>query len=566
MITDQSTTELNRFSRTLTQEISNPAAKAMLYGVGLSEADMQKPQIGIASTGYEGNTCNMHLNGLSVYVKQGIQASGLVGLIFNTIGVSDGMTNGNDGMRYSLPSRDLIADSIESVVAAQWYDGVVTVVGCDKNMPGAVMAMARLDRPGIMVYGGTIRSGHYKGQKLDIVSAFEALGKKYAGNISDEDYEGVIKNSIPGAGACGGMYTANTMASSIEAMGLSLPFSSSYPATHEGKQEECKKIGAAMRVLLERNITPADIITRKSLENALTIVMALGGSTNAVLHYLAIARAAGIELTLDEIQAISDRVPFLADLKPSGKYYMEDMLAIGGVPAVMKYLYQNGMLHGDCITVTGKTVAENLADAPDLNFETQQIVRPLSNPIKPTGHIQIMRGNLSPTGSVAKITGKEGLRFDGTAKVCEHEGEVIDALQKGEILPGQVIVIRNAGPKGGPGMSEMLKPTSAIMGAGLGDKVALITDGRFSGGTHGFVVGHVTPEAFDGGPIALVHDGDRITIDATTRQLILHISDEEMAQRKSEWKQPAPRFTKGTLGKYIRNVKSASEGCVTDEA
>ncbi|GAB3029157.1 dihydroxy-acid dehydratase [Spirosoma pulveris] len=566
MITEPHTTELNRFSRTLTQEISNPAAKAMLYGVGLSEEDMQKPQIGIASTGYEGNTCNMHLNGLSVYVKQGIQANGLVGLIFNTIGVSDGMTNGNDGMRYSLPSRDLIADSIESVVAAQWYDAVVTVVGCDKNMPGAVMAMARLDRPGIMVYGGTIRSGHYKGQKLDIVSAFEALGKKYAGNISDEDYEGVIKNSIPGAGACGGMYTANTMASSIEAMGLSLPFSSSYPATHEGKQEECKKIGAAMRILLERNITPADIITRKSLENALTIVMALGGSTNAVLHYLAIARAAGIELTLDEIQAISDRVPFLADLKPSGKYYMEDMLAIGGVPAVMKYLYQNGMLHGDCLTVTGKTVAENLADAPDLNFETQQIVRPLSNPIKATGHIQIMRGNLSPTGSVAKITGKEGLRFDGTAKVCEHEGEVIDALQKGEILPGQVIVIRNAGPKGGPGMSEMLKPTSAIMGAGLGDKVALITDGRFSGGTHGFVVGHVTPEAFDGGPIALVHDGDRITIDATTRELILHISDEEMAQRKSEWKQSAPRFTKGVLGKYIRNVKSASEGCVTDEA
>ncbi|AKD57390.1 dihydroxy-acid dehydratase [Spirosoma radiotolerans] len=566
MITEQLTTELNRFSRTLTQEISNPAAKAMLYGVGLSEDDMQKPQIGIASTGYEGNTCNMHLNGLSVYVKQGIQASGLVGLIFNTIGVSDGMTNGNDGMRYSLPSRDLIADSIESVVAAQWYDGVVTVVGCDKNLPGAVMAMARLDRPSIMVYGGTIRSGHYKGQKLDIVSAFEALGKKYAGNISDEDYEGVIKNSIPGAGACGGMYTANTMASSIEAMGLSLPFSSSYPATHAGKQEECKKIGAAMRLLLERNITPADIITRKSLENALTVVMALGGSTNAVLHFLAIARAAGITLTLDEIQAISDKVPFLADLKPSGKYYMEDMLEIGGVPAVMKYLYQNGMLHGDCLTVTGKTVAENLEEAPDLNFDTQHIVRPLSNPIKPTGHIQILRGNLAPTGSVAKITGKEGLHFDGTAKVCEHESEVIDALQKGEILPGQVVVIRNAGPKGGPGMSEMLKPTSAIMGAGLGDKVALITDGRFSGGTHGFVVGHVTPEAFDGGPIALVHNGDRITIDATTRELTLHISDEEMAQRKSEWQQPAPPFTKGVLGKYIRNVKSASEGCVTDEA
>lgn len=565
MITDQPIVELNRFSRTLTQEISNPAAKAMLYGVGLTDEDMQKPQIGIASTGYEGNTCNMHLNGLSVYVKQGIQANGLVGLIFNTIGVSDGMTNGNDGMRYSLPSRDLIADSIESVVAAQWYDGVVTVVGCDKNMPGAVMAMARLDRPGIMVYGGTIRSGHYKGQKLDIVSAFEALGKKYAGNISDEDYEGVIKNAIPGAGACGGMYTANTMAASIEAMGLSLPFSSSYPATHEGKQEECKKIGAAMRVLLEKNIIPKDIITRKSLENALTIVMALGGSTNAVLHYLAIARAVDIDLTLDEIQAISDRVPFLADLKPSGKYYMEDMLAIGGVPAVMKYLYDEGMIHGDCMTVTGKTIAENLAGMPSLNFETQSIVRPLSNPIKKTGHIQILRGNLAPLGSVAKITGKEGERFEGVAKVCEHEGEVIDALQKGEILPGQVIVIRNSGPKGGPGMSEMLKPTSAIMGAGLGDKVALITDGRFSGGTHGFVVGHITPEAFDGGPIALVKDGDLITLDAIGRQLTLHVSEAELAERRSHWVQPAPPFTKGVLGKYIRNVKSASEGCVTDE-
>lgn len=565
MIVEQATA-LNRFSRTLTQEISNPAAKAMLYGVGLTTDDMQKPQIGIASTGYEGNTCNMHLNGLSVYVKQGIQASGLVGLIFNTIGVSDGMTNGNDGMRYSLPSRDLIADSIESVVMAQWYDGVVTVVGCDKNMPGAVMAMARIDRPGIMVYGGTIRSGHYKGQKLDIVSAFEALGKKYANNISDEDYEGVIRNSIPGAGACGGMYTANTMAASIEAMGLSLPFSSSYPATHEGKQEECKKIGAAMRILLERNITPADIITQKSLENALTVVMALGGSTNAVLHYLAIARSARLELSLDDIQAISDRVPFLADLKPSGKYYMEDMLAIGGVPAVMKYLHQQGMIHGDCLTVTGKTVAENLIDVPELNFETQSIVRPVTNPIKPTGHIQILRGNLAPTGSVAKITGKEGLRFEGVAKVCEHEGEVIEALQKGEILPGQVIVIRNSGPKGGPGMSEMLKPTSAIMGAGLGDKVALITDGRFSGGTHGFVVGHVTPEAFDGGPIAFVKDGDLITLDAVGRELTLHVSDEELAERRAQWTQPAPPFTRGVLGKYIRSVKSASEGCVTDEA
>ena len=565
MLTQTPTNQLNRYSQTLTQQMDNPAAKAMLYGVGLTSEDMQKPQIGIASTGYEGNTCNMHLNGLSVYVKQGIVANGLVGLIFNTIGVSDGMTNGNAGMRYSLPSRDLIADSIESVVMAQWYDGVVTVVGCDKNMPGAVMAMARINRPGIMVYGGTIRSGHYKGQKLDIVSAFEALGKKYVGGISDEDYEGVIKNAIPGAGACGGMYTANTMAASIEAMGLSLPFSSSYPATHEGKQEECKKIGAAMRVLLEKDITPADIITTKSIENALTVVMALGGSTNAVLHYLAIARSAGLDLSLDDIQAVSDRVPFLADLKPSGKYYMEDMLAIGGVPAVMKYLWQNGMLHGDCITVTGKTVAENLADAPDLDFETQSIVRPLSNPIKKTGHIQILRGNLAPTGSVAKITGKEGLRFEGVAKVCEHEGEVIDALSKGEILPGQVIVIRNSGPKGGPGMSEMLKPTSAIMGAGLGDKVALITDGRFSGGTHGFVVGHVTPEAFDGGPIAFVQNGDRITLDAEGRELTLHISDEEMTDRRSRWVQPEPPFTKGVLGKYIRNVKSASEGCVTDE-
>jgi len=565
MISEQNTTALNRFSRTLTQQMDNPAAKAMLYGVGLTEADMQKPQIGIASTGYEGNTCNMHLNGLSVYVKQGIQTSGLVGLIFNTIGVSDGMTNGNDGMRYSLPSRDLIADSIESVVMAQWYDGVVTVVGCDKNMPGAVMAMARLNRPGIMVYGGTIRSGHYKGQKLDIVSAFEALGKKYANTISDEDYEGIIRNSIPGAGACGGMYTANTMASSIEAMGLSLPFSSSYPATHEGKQEECKKIGAAMHILLERNITPADIISRKSIENALTIVMALGGSTNAVLHYLAIARAADITLTLDDIQEVSDRVPLLADLKPSGKYYMEDMLAIGGVPAVTKYLWQHGMIHGDCMTVTGRTVAENLADAPDLDFDAQKIVFPLDKAIKKTGHIQVLRGNLAPAGSVAKITGKEGERFEGIAKVCEHESEVVEALSKGEILPGQVLVIRNSGPKGGPGMSEMLKPTSAIMGAGLGDKVALITDGRFSGGTHGFVVGHVTPEAFDGGPIALVQNGDRITLDAVGRELTLHISDEEMADRRSRWKQPEPLFTKGMLGKYIRSVKSASEGCVTDE-
>ncbi|TAE33915.1 MAG: dihydroxy-acid dehydratase [Cytophagales bacterium] len=565
MITETPAKQLNQYSRTLTQVVGNPGAKSMLYGIGLTEADMDKAQIGIASTGYEGNTCNMHLNGLSVYVKQGIQASGLVGLIFNTIGVSDGMTNGNDGMRYSLPSRDLIADSIESVVMAQWYDGVVTVVGCDKNMPGAVMAMARIDRPGIMVYGGTIRSGHYKGQKLDIISAFEAYGKKVAGTISDEDYNGVIQNAIPGAGACGGMYTANTMASSIEAMGLSLPFSSSYPATHEGKQEECKKIGAAMRVLLERGITPKQIITRQSLENALTIVMALGGSTNAALHFLAIARAADITLTLDEIQAISDRTPLIADLKPSGKYYMEDVLAIGGVPAVMKYLYQNGLIHGECMTVTGKTVAENLAEASDLDFDTQKIIFPLSKPVKSTGHIQVLYGNLAPTGSVAKITGKEGTHFEGPAKVCNNETEVIEFLSRGEILPGQVVVIRNCGPKGGPGMAEMLKPTSMIMGAGLGDKVALITDGRFSGGTHGFVVGHITPEAVEGGPIAFVHDGDRITIDVANRQVILHVSDAELAERQVGWQKPVPKFTKGVLGKYIRNVKSASEGCVTDE-
>lgn len=556
---------LNKYSRTLTQEVTNPAAQAMLYGIGLKEKDMDKPQIGIASTGYEGNPCNMHLNGLSVYVKQGITANDMIGLIFNTIGVSDGMTNGNDGMRYSLPSRDLIADSIESVVAAQWYDGVIAVVGCDKNMPGAIIAMARLERPAIMVYGGTIRSGHYKGKKLDIVSAFEALGQKFAGNISDEDYKGVIQNSIPGPGACGGMYTANTMAASIEAMGLSLPFSSSYPATHEGKQEECKKIGAAMKLLLERDLTPKEIITRKSLENALTLVMALGGSTNATLHYLAIARAAGIPLTLDDIQEISDRTPFIGDLKPSGKYYMEDLLEIGGVPAITKYLHSQGLIHGDCLTVTGKTVAENLAEAADLDFDTQKIIFPISTPIKTTGHIQVLYGNLAPMGSVAKITGKEGTFFEGDAKVCENESEIIDMLAKGEIREGQIVVIRNAGPKGGPGMSEMLKPTSAVVGAGLGDKIALITDGRFSGGTHGFVVGHITPEAFDGGPIALVRDGDKITIDADNRQLTLHISDEEMATRKSNWIQPEPRFTRGVLGKYIRQVKSASEGCVTDE-
>jgi dihydroxy-acid dehydratase len=555
---------LNKYSRTLTQEVSNPAAKAMLYGIGLTPEDMNKAQIGIASTGYEGNTCNMHLNGLSVHVKKGIQENGMVGLIFHTIGVSDGMTNGNDGMSYSLPSRDIIADSIENVVAAQWYDGVIAVVGCDKNMPGAMMAMARLNRPGMLVYGGTIRSGSYKGEKLDIVSAFEALGKKYAGTISDEDYEGVIRNSIPGAGACGGMYTANTMASSMEAMGLVLPNSSTYPATHEGKKAECLAIGAAMKVLLEKNICTRDIMTRHAFENAMTVVIALGGSTNAVLHYLAIAHAAGISFTLKDIQDISDRTPLIADLKPSGKYYMEDVLAIGGMPAILKYLLSVGLLHGECLTVTGKTMAENLAEAPDLNFDTQKIIFPITQPLKPTGHLQIIYGNLAPGGAVAKITGKEGERFEGLAKVCDSEEEVIEYISKGEIKPGHVIVIRNEGPKGGPGMPEMLKPTSAVIGAGLGNSVAMITDGRFSGGTHGFVVGHVTPEAFEGGPIALVKDGDKITIDAVNNTLLLHVSDEELAERKKNWTPIESRFKQGVLRKYIKNVSSASLGCVTD--
>ncbi|RFS13573.1 dihydroxy-acid dehydratase [Emticicia sp. C21] len=557
-------TALNKFSRTLTQEVTNPAAQAMLYAIGLTEEDMAKPQIGIASTGYEGNPCNIHLNGLSVHVKKGVQENDMVGLIFNTIGVSDGMTNGNDGMSYSLPSRDIIADSIEDVVSAQWYDGVITVVGCDKNMPGAMMAIARLNRPAILVYGGTVKSGHYHGQKLDIVSAFEALGKKFANNISDEDYKGVIQNSIPGQGACGGMYTANTMASSIEAMGMSLPNSSSYPATHEGKKAECVAIGAAMKNLLEKQILPRDIMTRKAFENAMTVVIALGGSTNAVLHYIAIASSAGIQFTLDDIQAISDRTPLLGDLKPSGKYYMEDILAIGGVPAVMKYLLKVGLIHGDCMTITGKTVAENLEEVVDLDFSTQNMIRPISDPIKATGHLQILYGNLAEKGAVAKITGKEGERFEGIAKVCEREEEVIEFLSKGEIKPGHVLVIRNEGPKGGPGMPEMLKPTSAVMGAGLGNSVAMITDGRFSGGTHGFVVGHVTPEAFDGGTIALVKDGDKITIDAVDNKLILHVSDEELAARRAAWQPKESPFTRGVLRKYIKNVSSASEGCVTD--
>ncbi|WP_341226295.1 dihydroxy-acid dehydratase [uncultured Arcticibacterium sp.] len=557
---------LNKYSKTLTQEVSNPAAQAMLYAIGMTEEDMKKPQIGIASTGYEGNPCNIHLNGLSVHVKKGIQANDMVGLIFHTIGVSDGMTNGNDGMSFSLPSRDIIADSIENVVAAQWYDGVIAVVGCDKNMPGAIMAMARLNRPGIMMYGGTVRTGNWKGKKLDIVSAFEAYGQKVAGTISEEDYKGVIQNAIPGQGACGGMYTANTMASSIEALGLSMPYNATYPATHEGKTQECIDLGAAMKNLLEKQILPKDILSRKSLENALTIVMALGGSTNAVLHYLAIAHSAGIELTLDDIQAVSDRTPFIADLKPSGKYFMEDILELGGVPAIMKYLLKKGLIHGECLTVTGKTVAENLESAPDLDFDAQSIIRPLENPIKPSGHIQIMYGNLAENGGVAKITGKEGTKFEGPAKVCDKEEDMLEAFANGEIKEGQVIVIRYEGPRGGPGMPEMLKPTAAVMGAGLGDKVAMITDGRFSGGTHGFVVGHISPEAYEGGTLALVEDGDLITIDADSRELKLHVSDDVLAERRKNWKPLTPPFIEhGVLRKYYKTVSPAHEGCVTDK-
>ncbi|MBB6459975.1 dihydroxy-acid dehydratase [Flammeovirga kamogawensis] len=556
--------ELNKHSRTITQDDTQPAAQAMLYGIGLKDEDMKKPQIGIASTGYEGNTCNMHLNDLAKIVKVGVQKEGLVGLIFNTIGVSDGITNGTIGMRYSLPSRDIIADSVETVVNGQFYDGLITVVGCDKNMPGAMMAMCRINRPTIMLYGGTIASGCFKNKKLNIVSAFEALGEKIAGTISDEDYRGVIKNAIPGAGACGGMYTANTMASAIEAMGMSLPYSSSNPAVSAEKRAECKNLGASMHHILKLDLKPSDILTKASFENALTVIMALGGSTNATLHMLAIAKAADIKLTLDDIQRVSDKVPFLADLKPSGKYLMEDVFAVGGIPAVMRTLLDWGLIDGTCMTVTGKTIAENLADVKPLGGE-QDLLRPQDNPIKSTGHLQILYGNLATEGSVAKITGKEGEKFVGPAKVYNDEFAVIAGIQAGEVSKGDVVVIRYEGPKGGPGMPEMLKPTSAIMGVGLGKDVALITDGRFSGGTHGFVVGHITPEAAVGGNIALVNDGDIITIDAISNQISVAVSDEELAERRKNWVAPEPKFKKGILYKYIKTVSSASEGCVTDE-
>jgi dihydroxy-acid dehydratase len=557
--------ELNKYSKTLTQDETQPAAQAMLYGIGLTDEDLKKAQVGIASMGYDGNTCNMHLNDLAKIVKDGVWSNDLVGLIFNTIGVSDGMSNGTDGMRYSLVSRDVIADSIEAVCGAQYYDAVITIPGCDKNMPGSLMAMGRLNRPSIMVYGGTIAPGHYKGQDLNIVSSFEALGQKIAGNLSDADFKGIVMNSCPGAGACGGMYTANTMASAIEALGMSLPYSSSNPALSEEKRKECFDAGKAIRLLMEKDIKPRDIMTRKAFENAITTIMILGGSTNAVLHLIAIAKSVDIPLTQDDFQAISNKIPMLADFKPSGKYLMQDLHEHGGLPSVMKYLLQKGLLHGDCLTVTGKTLAENLASVPDLDFNKQKIILPLETPIKATGHLQILYGNLAENGSVAKITGKEGERFEGPARVFDGEFELIAGIQSKKVQPGDVVVIRYVGPKGGPGMPEMLKPTSALIGAGLGKSVALITDGRFSGGTHGFVVGHITPEAFDGGGLAYLKDGDIIELDAVKNTINAKISPDEWAKRKAAWKQPPLKVKKGLLYKYAKQVKDASEGCVTDE-
>ncbi|MCO5947358.1 dihydroxy-acid dehydratase [Mucilaginibacter flavidus] len=560
-----SATELNKYSKTFTQDPTQPAAQAMLYGIGLTDEDMQKAQVGVASMGYDGNTCNMHLNDLAKIVKQGIWAEDLVGLIFHTIGVSDGMSNGTEGMRYSLVSRDVIADSIEAVTGAQYYDGLITLPGCDKNMPGSIMAMGRLNRPSIMVYGGTIKPGHWKGEDLNIVSAFEALGQKMAGTISPEDFMGVIKNACPSAGACGGIYTANTMAAAIEALGMSLPYSSSNPALSDEKKAECLAAGKAIKILLEKDIKPSDIMTREAFENAMVVIMVLGGSTNAVLHMIAMAKSVGVRVTQDDFQAVSNRIPVLADMKPSGKYMMEDLHNIGGVPAVMKYCLKQGWLHGDCLTVTGKTIAENMADVPEIEFETQKIIWPVEKPIKATGHLQILYGNIAEGGSVAKISGKEGTHFEGPARVFDGEFELIAGIQSGRVKKGDVVVIRNVGPKGAPGMPEMLKPTSAIFGAGLGSSVALITDGRFSGGTHGFVVGHITPEAFDGGAIALIKDEDKIIIDATTNKINVILSDEEMAARKAAWVQPKLKVTKGLLYRYAKTVTTAAEGCVTDE-
>ncbi|MCC7419395.1 MAG: dihydroxy-acid dehydratase [Planctomycetaceae bacterium] len=556
---------LNKISSRITQPRSQGASQAMLYGTGMTEADMNKAQVGICSVWYEGNTCNMHLNGLADEVKKGVTAADLVGMRFNTIGVSDGISMGTEGMCYSLQSRDLIADSIETVMGAQWYDALVAIPGCDKNMPGCLIAMGRLNRPAIMVYGGTIKAGCTpRHPKLDIVSAFQAYGEYIAGKMSDEERQEVIRCSIPGAGACGGMYTANTMASAIEALGMSLPYSSSIPAEDPLKLGECVKAGSAIRHLLEKDIKPRDIMTRAAFENAMVLVMALGGSTNAVLHLIAMARAVNVELTIDDFQKVSDRIPYIADLKPSGKYVMADLHDNGGTPAVMKYLLDKGLLDGSCLTVTGKTMAENLKDNKGLP-EGQRIIHPIETPLKSSGHIRIMRGNFCPEGAVAKITGKEGLRFSGPARVYDGEEAMLKGLEQKQIQKGDVIIIRYEGPKGGPGMPEMLTPTSAIMGAGLGSDVALITDGRFSGGSHGFIVGHITPEAQAGGPIALVKDGDKITLDAEANRIDVDLSDAELAKRKAAWKAPAYKHTRGTLYKYIKNVKSASEGCVTDE-
>ena len=558
--------ELNKYSKVLTQDETQPAAQAMLYGIGLSDEDLKKAQVGVVSMGYDGNTCNMHLNDLAKIVKQGVWDNDLVGLIFNTIGVSDGMSNGTDGMRYSLVSRDIIADSIEAVCGAQYYDAIIALPGCDKNMPGSVIAMGRLNRPSIMVYGGTIAPGHHNGQDLNIVSAFEALGQKIAGSITEEDFRCVVKASCPGAGACGGMYTANTMAAAIEALGMSLPYSSSNPAISEEKKKECLEAGKAIKMLLEKDIKPTDIMTRKAFENAIAVIMALGGSTNAVLHLIAMAKSVDVELTQDDFQKISNKVPVLADFKPSGKYLMQDLHQHGGVPAVMKYMLQQGFLHGDCLTVTGKTLAQNMESIVGLDFEKQNIIHPVTNPIKATGHLQILYGNLAESGSVAKISGKEGERFEGPARVFDGEFELIAGIQTGKVKQGDVVVIRYVGPKGGPGMPEMLKPTSAIIGAGLGKSVALITDGRFSGGTHGFVVGHITPEAYDGGTIALVNNDDIIELDASKNTITLKVDEKEIAERKKNWKQPSLKATKGILFKYAQSVKPAHLGCVTDEA
>lgn len=556
---------LNKYSRVITQDETQPAARSMLFGIGLAEEDMSKPQVGIVSMGYDGNTCNMHLNDLAKEVKKGVWDNNMVGLIFNTIGVSDGISNGTEGMRYSLVSRDIIADSIEAVCGAQYYDALIAIPGCDKNMPGSIIAMGRLDRPSLMVYGGTIAPGHYNGQDLNIVSSFEALGQKLAGTITEEDFKNIVRHACPGPGACGGMYTANTMAAAIEALGMSLPYSSSNPALSKEKQQECIRAGKAILHLLEKDIRPSMIMTKKAFENAIRLIMVLGGSTNAVLHLIAMAKSVGLTLTQDGFQVISNNTPVLADFKPSGKYLMQDLHAHGGIPAVMKYLLKNGMLHGDCLTVTGKTVEENLRDVPELEFENQKIIMPVDKPIKATGHLQILYGNLAEGGSVAKITGKEGEKFSGPARVFDGEFELIKGIQTGRVKPGDVVVIRYVGPKGAPGMPEMLKPTSAIIGAGLGKSVALITDGRFSGGTHGFVVGHITPEAYEGGLIALVKDDDIIEIDAVSNKLTLKVSEEEIAKRRLEFKQPVPPVNRGVLYKYLKSVKTAAEGCVTDE-